>query len=1495
MSGEFNNSEMRAIRSRLDFSKIPTSIQIPNLIEVQRRSYERFLQMDKLPQEREDNGLQSVFTSVFPITDFRNVSELEFVDFSIGNWECKCGYLKGLNHLRTACTHCGHMVITDPFHPGDVLCNFCGTYNKNTPDFCTKCGDPVGLQLKYDQAECEERGMTYSAPLKVTIRLKIYDKDPETGVKSLRDMKEQEVFFGDIPLMSQNGTFIVNGTERVIVSQLHRSPGVFFETANNRTYFLGKIIPYRGSWVEFEYDQKNTLYVRIDRKRKFLGTIFLRALGLRTDEEILKTFYTVDTINVKDGKLSWKVVPEGQLTNLQGTRPAHAITVKGEELAPATRKISAHSLKGLRSHKIEAVEVETSEFDGAMTAADVVDLTTGELLYEANQELTADKLHKIIQSGVTSFEVFFPERDDVGNIITNTLRRDSVRKPEEALIEIYRKLRPGDPPTLDTATALFEGMFFDPRKYDFSRVGRLKFNIKLYENQDPSGLDKRTLTPEDFYGTIRYLLKLRKNIGTVDDIDHLGNRRVRAVGELMENQFRIGLVRMERAIKEKMSVYQEMSTAMPHDLINAKPVMAAIREFFGSSQLSQFMDQTNPLSEITHKRRLSALGPGGLSRERAGFEVRDVHPTHYGRICPIETPEGPNIGLISSLSCFARINEYGFIESPYRRVKDGRALDYVSVINAGESGLRQGDYLEISDARKQNEQLKKDKKRTMDLAPFSFYLSAWEEDRHTIAQANIELDEKLNIVQDVVDARRQGNFVLVNKSEVDYVDVSPKQLVSVAASLVPFLEHDDANRALMGANMQRQSVPLLVSEAPFVGTGMEGVTARDSGAVILAKRNGIIDSVDSERIIVRVEGEHHPTQLSREVGSDIYQLTKFKRSNQNTCINQKPIVRKGDRVVKGQVIADGPCTEQGELGLGRNVLVAFMPWRGYNFEDAILISEKLVREDYYTSIHIEEFEIEARDTKLGPEEITRDIPNVSEHALRDLDDSGIIRIGAKIGHNDILVGKVTPKGETQLTPEEKLLRAIFGEKAGDVRDASLTCPPGIEGTVVDVRIFSRKGQEKDERAKQIEQEMIEKLERNLADEIRILTDERLKRLEAILGAKEVLADLHDERTNKKLLNKGDILDRDTIELISTRNLKRIRYADKDPRVNEQIDEIEEMTSRQIDVLRKITNEKIGKMQKGDELSPGVIKMVKVYIAMKRKLSVGDKMAGRHGNKGVIARILPEEDMPYLPDGTPVEIVLNPLGVPSRMNVGQILETHLGWAAHELGRQVAELAATMQSANEVRELFKARFAGTAALSQLLDLDDEQTMRVAAGMKRGIWFGTAVFDGARETEIKALLKAAGLPSSGKTQLYDGMIGEAFEQPATVGYIYMLKLSHLVDDKIHARSIGPYSLITQQPLGGKAQFGGQRFGEMEVWALEAYGAAYILQELLTAKSDDVFGRTKIYEAIVKGEAAIEPGVPESFNVLIRELQSLCLDVELIKQADQKKPALPAIAAAD
>jgi DNA-directed RNA polymerase subunit beta len=1479
-------------RKRFDFSKIPATIQIPNLIEVQKRSYDRFLQMDKLPSEREDGGLQAVFQSVFPITDFRNVSQLEFVDFAIGNWECKCGHLKGLHHLRTTCKNCGSTVITDPFHPGEVLCHKCGTYNANTPDFCNKCGDPVGLQLKYDVAECEERGMTYSAPLKVTMRLTIWDKDPETGNRSIRDIKEQEVFFGDVPLMTQNGTFIINGTERVIVSQLHRSPGVFFETAANRTYFLGKIIPYRGSWVEFEYDQKNVLYVRIDRKRKFLGTIFLRALGLRSGEDILKTFYTTDRLVVRDKKLFWTLDPAAEKpTNLLGMKLAHSIKSKsGDEVAHSGRKITPAILREIQKAKIGEIEVDSSDLEGAWAASDIVDTTTGEVLLEANSEITADKVAKILESGVVEMSVFFPERDDVGTVISQTLRRDSITSPSEALIEIYRKLRPGDPPTLDTATALFQGMFFDPRKYDFSRVGRLKFNIKLFENQEATSLEQRTLDPNDFYATIKYLLKLRKNIGAVDDIDHLGNRRVRAVGELLENQFRIGLVRMERAIKEKMSVYQEMSTAMPHDLVNAKPVMAAIREFFGSSQLSQFMDQTNPLSEITHKRRLSALGPGGLSRERAGFEVRDVHPTHYGRICPIETPEGPNIGLISSLSCFARINDYGFIESPYRKVKGARVVDYVIVVNAGDSSYKVGDHAEKSEMEKVNADLKERRKKPVEIEPFSFYLSAWEEDRHTIAQANIELDEKGRIAGELVNARKAGNFVLVNRDEVDYVDVSPKQLVSVAASLVPFLEHDDANRALMGANMQRQSVPLLRAQAPIVGTGMEGVTARDSGAVVLARRNGLIDSVDSERIIVRVEGEHHPMQLSREVGSDIYQLTKFKRSNQNTCINQKPIVKKGQRVVKGQVIADGPCTDFGELALGRNVLVAFMPWRGYNFEDAILVSEKMVKEDYYTSVHIEEFELEARDTKLGPEEVTRDIPNVSESTLRNLDEAGVIRIGAGIKQGDIIVGKVTPKGETQLTPEEKLLRAIFGEKAGDVRDASLYCPPGIEGIVVDVKIFSRKGQEKDERAKTIEGYQIAKLEKNLSDEIRILTDERLKRLEGLLGGKEVQADLHDERTNKRLLTKDTILDRDTIERISTRNLKRIKYADKDPRVNEQIDEIEEMTSRQIDVLKKIVNEKKEKLTKGDELPPGVIKLVKVYIAMKRKLSVGDKMAGRHGNKGVIARILPEEDMPYLEDGTPVEIVLNPLGVPSRMNVGQILETHLGWAGHELGLKIAELLKQNTRAESIRRDLKALFKDTVLAETIADMSEDELEALAPTLKKGVFMGSAVFDGARETEIKALLTSAGLPTSGKTTLRDGMTGEKFELPITVGYIYMLKLSHLVDDKIHARSIGPYSLITQQPLGGKAQFGGQRFGEMEVWALEAYGAAFILQELLTAKSDDVYGRTKIYEAIVKGEAAMEPGVPESFNVLIRELQALCLDVELIKITEKKPVAVAA-----
>jgi DNA-directed RNA polymerase subunit beta len=1413
-----------ATRERVDFSKIKTTIPIPNLIEVQKKSYERFLQMELLPSERDDTGLESVFKSVFPISDFRGLSQLEFVDYAIGNWECKCGNLKGLHHLRSTCRNpaCGATIQTDPFHSGEVLCQRCGTFNKNIVTFCNRCGDPVGLQLKYDVAECEERGMTYAAPLKVTIRLTVFDKDPETGNKTIRDIKEQEVFFGEIPLMTENGTFIINGTERVIVSQLHRSPGVFFERQPAQGYFLGKIIPYRGSWVEFEYDNKNLLHVRIDRKRKFYGTVFLRALGLKTDADILRAFYKCSEVVISGKKLQWKVTDA-----LIGHKLSHAITKGGETIATQGRKITASVFKEIQKAKVDHVEIAPNDLEGAYVASDAIDMDTGEVLIEANHELTPTIVAKLMEAKIPSFEVFFPELDDVGNVISMTLRKDGVKQQNDALLEIYRKLRPGDPPTVDTATQLFQGMFFDARKYDFSRVGRMKFNIKLHDRADATPLDKRTLDHRDFIDTIQYLLKLRKGIGSVDDIDHLGNRRVRAVGELLENQFRIGLVRMERAIKEKMSVYQEMSTAMPHDLVNAKPVMAAIREFFGSSQLSQFMDQTNPLSEITHKRRLSALGPGGLSRERAGFEVRDVHPTHYGRICPIETPEGPNIGLISSLSCFARINDYGFIESPYRRVKDGVVVDEVRILNPGETDLKVGQILLRGEIDKVNRAA--GKKTQAESEAHCDYLSAWEEDKYIIAQANVGLDEKGKITAELVNARQAGNFVLKHVGEIEYMDVSPKQLVSVAASLIPFLENDDANRALMGSNMQRQAVPLLRAEAPYVGTGMEHVTARDSGAVVLCKRSGVVDSVDSERIIVRVEGNTQEGQLSREVGADIYQLTKFKRSNQNTCINQKPIVFQGQKVKKGDVLADGPCTESGELALGRNVLVAFMPWRGYNFEDAIVVSEKLVKEDYYTSIHIEEFEVDARDTKLGPEEITRDIPNIAEGFLTNLDESGIIRIGATVKPGDILVGKVTPKGETQLTPEEKLLRAIFGEKAGDVKDASLYCPPGIEGTVVDCKVFSRKGAELDERSKLILEGSEERMRRNLEDEKRILNDERAKRLATLLEGKELLADLHDEKTNKKLLAKGTDMSRDLIEKLRARDLKRMKLKDKDPRINEQIDEIEEMTSRQISVLEKITEERVAKLKKGDELPPGVIKQVKCYIAMKRKLSVGDKMAGRHGNKGVIARIVPDEDMPYLPDGTPVEIVLNPLGVPSRMNVGQILETHLGWAAQALG---------------------------------------------------VRFATPVFDGATEKDIKSQLKSANLPTSGKIQLHDGLSGVPFEQPVTVGYIYMLKLSHLVDDKIHARSIGPYSLITQQPLGGKAQFGGQRFGEMEVWALEAYGAAYVLQELLTAKSDDVYGRAKIYEAIVKGEAAAEPGVPESFNVLIRELQSLCLDVELMKK---------------
>src|SRR3982075_3805464 len=1257
--------------------------------------------MNRLPSEREDAGLQSVFKSVFPISDARENSSLEFIEYSIGNWECKCGKLVGLHPLRKPCSNCGATLIADPYGDREVLCPRCGKANQARGDICDVCGNTVGLKLKYDVDECQERGMTYAVPLKVTIRLVVWNKDLQTGVKTIRDIKEQEVYFGDIPLMTDNGTFIINGTERVIVSQLHRSPGAFFHS-EDKTLYVAQIIPYRGSWVEFEYDTKNLLYVRIDRKRKFLATVFLRALGLRGADEILRSFYNVDKLHIKSGALHWAVAD-----SIVGLRAAKDIVVPGENFTVQSgKKITKNAVEALKRANVEAVEISDAELEGAFAAADVVDPSTGEVILEANEPLEPRVVSMAQEKNVDRIDIFFPEKDEIGPIIGQTVKKDPIHTHEEALIEIYRRLRPGDPPTLDSSRSLFENMFFNPQKYDFSRVGRLKLNTKLGLN---TPLDEKILHPQDFYEVLKYLLKLRRNPANADDIDHLGTRRVRSVGELLENQFRIGLVRMERAIKEKMSVYQEMATAMPHDLINAKPVMAAIREFFGSSQLSQFMDQTNPLSEVTHKPRLSALGPGGLSRERAGFEVRDVHPTHYGRICPIETPEGPNIGLISSLSCYARINEFGFIESPYRKVVNGVVTEFVRVINGGDTKFKPNDHVPQEDVDKANKRVGSGEKAITE--PFPFYLTAWEEDKHVVGQANIQFDENSYIVNDRNAARKAGEFILAQRDEIEFVDVSPKQLVSVAASLIPFLENDDANRALMGTNMQRQSVPLLRAEAPYIGTGMEDVTARDSGAVVIARRDGVVDYVDSERTIVKADHNVDGT-ISREVTADIYTLIKFKRSNQNTCINQRPIVHVGERVSKGQVIADGPCTDRGELALGRNVLVAFMPWRGYNFEDASLVAERLMKEDYYTLIHIEELEIEARDTNLGPEEITRDIPNVGENMLRDLDESGIIRIGAQVKPGSILVGKVTPKGETQLTAEEKLRRAIFGEKAGDVKDASLVSPPGIDGTVVDVQVFTRKGQEKDARSLAIEQEEEDRLRRDLEDEIRILREQRDQRIRELLEGRKLSHDLTANR--EVVIPKGEPITREMLKAVEPKALRKAQVASARVDAASEVKEYEDRTERQIKILSDIYEEKIAKLRQGDELSPGVIKMVKVFIAMKRKLSVGDKMAGRHGNKGVIALILPEEDMPYLPDGTPVEIVLNPLGVPSRMNVGQILETHLGWAARVLG---------------------------------------------------VHFATPVFDGATEAEIKQKLKLAGarerelnLPEivneSGKAILYDGL---------------------------------------------------------------------------------------------------------------------------------------------
>jgi len=1356
------------LRFRRNFGRIKKIIEIPNLIEIQKRSYEEFLQRSVAPSERRESGLQGVFRSVFPIKDFNETSSLEFVSYTLG-------------------------------------------------------------ESKYSVEECHERGMTFAAPLKVTIQLVIWDVDPQTGARSIKNVKEQEVYFGEIPLMTDNGTFMINGTERVIVSQLHRSPGVFFDHDKGKTHASGKllysarIIPYRGSWIDFEFDPRDILYVRIDRRRKFHATVLLRALGM-TAEDLLNYYYKTDVILLDSRKVA-KRFKADQLIGLKATRD---IRGDGNELiVKEGRKITKAHIKQLENAGIKEIPITLEEVVGRVTAHDVADPKTGEVLVECNQEITADRLERLRERGISDVEVLFLDEQHIGPSLRNTLLLDSIGSPEDAIIEIYKRLRPGDPPTIETATTFFNNLFFNAERYDLSRVGRLKLNHKLRLHVP---LDQGTLRREDILEVVRYLIELKNGNGSIDDIDHLGNRRVRAVGELVENQYRIGLVRMERAIKERMSL-QDIETLMPQELINYKPVSAVIKEFFGSSQLSQFMDQTNPLSEITHKRRLSALGPGGLTRERAGFEVRDVHPTHYGRVCPIETPEGPNIGLIASLSTYARVNEFGFVETPYREVESGRVTDRIR------------------------------------------YLSALEEEDHVIAQANAPIDAKGTFTADLVSARIGGEFSMVRPDQVEFMDVSPNQLVSVAASLIPFLENDDANRALMGSNMQRQAVPLLRTEAPLVGTGMERVVARDSGVTLLARRAGVVESVDATRIVIKAD---KPSDVGRDPGVDIYNLTKYQRSNQNTCINQRPIVLEGDHVNTGDVVADGASTEMGELALGRNVLVAFMPWGGYNFEDSILISERVVKDDYFTSVHIEEFECVARDTKLGPEEITRDIPNVGEEALKDLDESGIIRIGAEVRPGDILVGKITPKGETQLSPEEKLLRAIFGEKAGEVRDTSLKVPPGVEGTVINARVFSRKGVSKDERSRLIEDEEAAKLKKDQQDEQRIIRESTLKKIRKLLVGRSTATRLSDD-TRKVLLPKGHEISPGDLDEIPSALWGEIKVADE--KVEEELGRVVEAMQEQLALIRMVFQEKIERLKGGDELPPGVIKMVKVFVAIKRKLQVGDKMAGRHGNKGVLSRILPEEDMPYLEDGSPVDIVLNPLGVPSRMNVGQILETHLGWAARTLGVQMAERLTADPDSEDVRSKLKD-FYGKDVAEFVDSLRKDDVVKLAQKSVNGIHVASPVFDGAGESEIFGLLKRASLPASGQARLRDGRTGEAFAQAVTVGIMYMMKLHHLVDDKIHARSTGPYSLVTQQPLGGKAQFGGQRLGEMEVWALEAYGAAFSLQEMLTVKSDDVAGRTRMYEAIVKGENVLEPGLPESFNVMMKELQSLALDVELLEE---------------
>jgi len=1376
-------------RVRRSFGKISEVAQMPNLIEVQRNSYEQFLQMYVPVDERIDVGLQAVFSSVFPIKDFVGRSMLEFVSYT----------------------------LEEP---------------------------------KYDVDECHQRGLTYASPLRLTLRLIVWDLDPDTGTKSVRDMKEQDVYMGDMPLMTPNGTFVVNGTERVIVSQMHRSPGVFFDHDKGKTHASGKflfaarVIPYRGSWLDFEFDPKDILNVRIDRRRKLPCTTFLMALlddnsekylkecheknqepdktqifGM-TREEILNFFYQSQIYNFETDKWVTKFFE----SNFKGQRLNFDLvdSSKNMVVAKAGEKISQRKIKSLLEDGLKLIEVKEDEILGKFIADDVINESTGEVYAEAGEEITEELIKLFKLNDLHSLKILSIDNSSVGPWIRNTLALDKNASREEALVDIYRVMRPGEPPAHETAEVLFNNLFFDEERYDLSAVGRVKMSARLNLEVDDT---LRVLRKVDVLAILKELISLKDGHGEIDDIDHLGNRRVRSVGELLENQYRVGLSRMERAIKERMSSANEIENLMPQDLINAKPAAASLREFFGSSQLSQFMDQTNPLSEITHKRRVSALGPGGLTRERAGFEVRDVHPTHYGRICPIETPEGPNIGLINSLATFAQINQYGFIETPYRKVQNGKVTKEV------------------------------------------VYVSAIEEGKFTIAQANAELDSSDNFTDELLPVRKGGDIGLANPVDINLMDVSPKQLVSVASALIPFLENDDANRALMGSNMMRQAVPLVKSESPLVGTGIEATVAQDSGVTLVARRSGIVDQVDATRIVIRADSKD-----AADVSPvDIYSLLKFQRSNQNTCINQRPLVQVGDQINNGDIIADGPATEDGELALGRNVLVAFMPWNGYNFEDSILISERIVKDDVFSSIHIEEFEIMARDTKLGQEEITRDIPNIGEEALRNLDEAGMVYIGAEVKQGDIMVGKVTPKGESPMTPEEKLLRAIFGEKASDVRDTSLKVPPGVSGTIVDVRVFSRRGVDKDERARAIERAEIDKFVKDRDDEKAILERGFYGRLEEYILGNKVSG------SASKSVQNGDILTNDIISKLSRNDIRGISI--EDDKIQKKIEKLSNHFDGVIKTLENRFNDRVDKLQRGDELLPGVMKMVKVFVAVKRKLQSGDKMAGRHGNKGVISRIIPAEDMPYTQDGTPVDVVLNPLGVPSRMNVGQILETHLGWASAGLGNKISKMLESDEGDKNknVREFLNQIYGNKQYKSDLSKLNDIDVIQQAKNLRRGVPMATPVFDGASEKDVKNILKLADLDETGQVWLTDGRTGEVFDRKVTVGYIYMLKLHHLVDDKIHARSIGPYSLVTQQPLGGKAQFGGQRFGEMEVWALEAYGAAYTLQEMLTVKSDDVSGRTKVYESIIKGDDDFEAGIPESFNVLIKELKSLGLNVNM------------------